>query len=109
MAHRTDMPIVYAGELIDGVASDIGPVRVASVDDLLRYRYRVASTVGLMICHLLNVYAPEARAFAIDLGIAMQLVNIARDRFEPHPLPQKRVVRRQRGAGWRPFVRRTSP
>ena len=82
MAQRTGMPMTYAHELADGVVSDIGSVQVASLDDLLRYCYRVASTVGLMICHLLQVQAPEARAFAIDLGLAMQLTNIARDVVE---------------------------
>jgi phytoene synthase len=66
-------------ELIAGVRSDAGPVALADDAELLRYCYRVAGTVGLMMCGVLGVRAPGARAFALDLGIAMQLTNICRD------------------------------
>ena len=66
-------------ELIAGVRSDSGPVAFADDRELLRYCYRVAGTVGLMMCGVLGVRAPQARAFALDLGIAMQLTNICRD------------------------------
>ena len=66
-------------ELIRGVESDLGEVRVADMDELLRYCYRVAGTVGLMMTAALDVTAPEALPHAIDLGIAMQLTNICRD------------------------------
>ncbi len=66
-------------ELIRGVEGDLGNVRVADMDELLRYCYRVAGTVGLMMTAALDVTAPEALPHAIDLGIAMQLTNICRD------------------------------
>ena len=66
-------------ELIRGVGSDLGEVRVADMDELLRYCYRVAGTVGVMMTSALDVTAPEALPHAIDLGIAMQLTNICRD------------------------------
>ncbi len=66
-------------ELIQGVESDLGEVRVADMAELLRYCYRVAGTVGLMMTAALDVTAPEALPHAIDLGIAMQLTNICRD------------------------------
>ena len=66
-------------ELIRGVESDLGEVRVADMDELLLYCYRVAGTVGLMMNAALDVTAPEALPHAIDLGIAMQLTNICRD------------------------------
>ena len=66
-------------ELIRGVESDLGEVRVADIDELLLYCYRVAGTVGLMMNAALDVTAPEALPHAIDLGIAMQLTNICRD------------------------------
>lgn len=47
--------------------------------ELVRYCYRVASTVGLMMCGVLGVRCREALPHAIDLGIAMQLTNICRD------------------------------
>ncbi len=68
-----------ARELLTGIASDIGPVRVATEADLIRYAYRVAGTVGLLMCVVLEVEDKAAHPFAIDLGIAMQLTNIARD------------------------------
>ena len=69
--------------LIDGLLEDQAQV-VALADEaaLLRYAYRVAGTVGLLMCHVLDCHAPAARAHAIDLGIAMQLTNIARDVLE---------------------------
>jgi len=42
----------------------------------------VAGTVGLMVCDVLDVGAPIARTAAINLGVAMQLTNIARDVHE---------------------------
>lgn len=66
-------------ELIAGATSDLEEVRVADVAELLRYCYRVAGTVGLMMCHVLDVDDPAAFPHAIDLGIAMQLTNICRD------------------------------
>ncbi|MCO4746779.1 MAG: phytoene/squalene synthase family protein [Proteobacteria bacterium] len=68
--------------LIDGCESDLGVVRVQNDAQLLGYCYRVASTVGLMMCGVLSVYDRDAKAFAIDLGIAMQLTNICRDVLE---------------------------
>jgi len=65
--------------LIDTVLSDLGPVRVADEAALLRYAYGVAGTVGLQMCAVLGVDDPRAAPHAIDLGVAMQLTNIARD------------------------------
>lgn len=66
-------------ELIDGVASDLEPVRIPDIDALTRYCYRVAGTVGLMMCRILDVESHAAAPHAIDLGMAMQLTNICRD------------------------------
>ncbi len=65
--------------LVEAIKSDTGNVRVTSWDDLVRYAYGVASTVGLMMCSVMRVKDPAALPFAVDLGIAMQLTNIARD------------------------------
>ena len=78
LAARRGIPLALPDLLIDGVRSDLGSVRVSSIDELLRYSYRVASTVGLMMCRVLDV-PREGEPFAVDLGIAMQLTNIARD------------------------------
>ena len=72
------VPLDHARELIAGVRSDMGHVRFSTSSQLIQYAYRVASTVGLMMCRVLDVH-PDGDAFAIDLGIGMQLTNIARD------------------------------
>ena len=67
-------------DLFDGVESDLKEkVVINSKKDLLVYSYRVAGTVGLMMSKILKVNNREALKGAIDLGIAMQLTNIARD------------------------------
>lgn len=66
-------------DLIAGVWSDTELVRMEDDAHLLQYCYQVAGTVGLMMCKVLDVDHPEAEAFAIDLGIAMQLTNVCRD------------------------------
>ncbi len=69
-------------ELVRGVASDLEPVRMRDERALLRYCYRVAGTVGLMMSAALDVEDAAALPHAIDLGIAMQLTNICRDVHE---------------------------
>ena len=67
-------------DLFDGVETDLEEkVQIKSKKDLLLYSYRVAGTVGLMMSKILKVKNKEALKGAIDLGIAMQLTNIARD------------------------------
>ena len=74
---------VILEDLVNGVASDLKKrVHMRSVKDLLVYSYRVAGTVGLMMSKILNVNDRRALRGAIDLGIAMQLTNIARDVVE---------------------------
>ena len=75
------LPVLIA--LIDGLLDDQREqVIIADEAELLRYAYRVAGTVGLLMCHVLDCHDPDAKAHAIDLGIAMQLTNIARDVLE---------------------------
>lgn len=79
ICQRRQIPMEAAQELIRGVATDLGPVRVADDAELWRYCYRVAGTVGLMMCGVIGVTDPLATAHAIDLGVGMQLTNICRD------------------------------
>ena len=70
-------------DLFDGVNSDLKEqVRIKSEKELLIYSYRVAGTVGLMMAKIFGVKKRESLQRAIDLGIAMQLTNIARDVVE---------------------------
>ena len=70
-------------DLFDGIESDLKEsVKFDSNKDLIIYSYRVAGTVGLMMAKILKVNTKNSLKAAIDLGIAMQLTNIARDVFE---------------------------
>ncbi|MEY3431505.1 MAG: Dehydrosqualene synthase [Bacillota bacterium] len=67
-------------EMIEGQEFDAHPVRIESMNQLLKYADLVASSVGKM---LLPMLAPNAKkgltAFAVALGRAFQLTNILRD------------------------------
>lgn len=78
VAHRRNLPVAAAVELVRGVQGDLGLVRVADPAELVRYGWRVAGTVGELAATLFGC-PDEARPFAIDLGVGMQLTNIARD------------------------------
>ncbi len=79
VARRRDLDVAIIQELIAGVTGDLQKVRIESDEELIRYCYRVAGTVGLMMCTVLGVDDKAALPHAIDLGIAMQLTNICRD------------------------------
>ncbi|MFO1337376.1 MAG: phytoene/squalene synthase family protein [Burkholderiaceae bacterium] len=78
LAHH-DMPRLLPERLIDGLAWDAEGRPVHSLDELLDYASRVAGTVGAMMAVLMGARSPQALARACDLGVAMQLSNIARD------------------------------
>jgi len=79
LMQELSMPLTPVLSLVSGVQSDLQPRRVKDQAELLQYAYQVAGTVGLMMCIILDVRDRQAWPFAIDLGIAMQLTNIARD------------------------------
>ena len=83
LAKNYDIKKIILEDLVDGVASDLRKrIHIRSVKDLLVYSYRVAGTVGLMMSKIIMVNDRRALKGAIDLGIAMQLTNIARDVIE---------------------------
>ncbi|MDC1476220.1 squalene/phytoene synthase family protein [Pelagibacteraceae bacterium] len=82
--------VIY--DLFDGVESDLkNEVKINSKKELLIYSYRVAGTVGLMMAKILKVKKQNALKAAIDLGIAMQLTNIARDVVEDNSNNRKYI------------------
>ena len=82
--------VIY--DLFDGVESDLKKeVKINSKKELLIYSYRVAGTVGLMMAKILNVKKKNALKNAINLGIAMQLTNIARDVIEDNTKNRKYI------------------
>ncbi len=73
------IPLRYAEQLLEGVATDLLQSRFETFDELAAYSYRVASTVGLMSMHIIGFSGPEAIPYAVKLGVALQLTNILRD------------------------------
>ena len=83
LAVNNNIKRLILDDLIEGVESDLKQkVYLRTIKDLLVYSYRVAGTVGLMMAKILNVSDTRSLKGAIDLGIAMQLTNIARDVIE---------------------------
>lgn len=76
---RTRIPWRYPAELLAGMEMDVSGHVYETIDDLLVYCYRVASTVGLMMCHVMGVSDAAALRYAAHLGLGMQLTNICRD------------------------------
>lgn len=74
-----DMPRALPEALLEGLAWDGMERRYATLSELRSYSARVASVVGAMMCVLMRVRDRQALARACDLGVAMQLTNIARD------------------------------
>jgi len=74
-----DMPRALPDALLEGLAWDAAEHRYDTLSNVRDYSARVASAVGAMMCVLMRVRDPDALARACDLGVAMQLTNIARD------------------------------
>ena len=74
-----DMPRDLPEALIEGLAWDAEGRRYASFSELKDYAARVAGAVGGMMAVILGARSEAMLARACDLGVAMQLTNIARD------------------------------
>ena len=81
VARETALPPRFAHDLIEGFRLDARGWRPQGEDDLYRYCYHVAGTVGCMMAVVMGVPADDAATLdrACDLGLAFQLANIARD------------------------------
>lgn len=80
---KDETPMAALVDMIEAISSDLEPVAVQTHQELLEYAYGVAGTVGVMMTCLFNVQNRKAAIpHAIDLGIGMQLTNIARDVLE---------------------------
>jgi phytoene synthase len=66
-------------DLIAGLEMDLHGVRYNTFDELSLYCYRVASTIGLIAIEIFGYTNRRTRDYAVNLGKAMQLVNILRD------------------------------
>jgi phytoene synthase len=76
---RFQLPEWEFADLLRGVESDLREEVMERWEDLERYCYRVASTVGLLVVRLLGYRNPRSLEYARSLGIAVQLTNVLRD------------------------------
>ena len=74
-----DLPRALPDALLEGLAWDADGRRFQTLSDVRAYSARVAAVVGVMMCVLMGVRDRDRLARACDLGLAMQLTNIARD------------------------------
>jgi len=79
LVDRHDLPIEAALALLEGMRSDLTPAAGFREADLLRYCFRVAGAVGVLMCPILGLADRRHLPHAAALGIGMQLTNIARD------------------------------
>lgn len=73
------IPYELPAALIEGFEWDVEGRRYETLSDTYAYCTRVAGTVGVMMAMLMGVRDTEVLSRACDLGVAMQLTNIARD------------------------------
>ena len=93
-----DIPQDYFRGVLSGVESDLVKTRYQNFEELRQYCYQVASVVGLICLQIFGYRDDRAKQHAVDLGIAMQLTNIARDVGEDLELdriylPQEEISR----------------
>ncbi len=79
VVQQFDMPRALPDALLEGLAWDADGRTYDTLSGVKDYSARVAAAVGAMMCVLMGVRDADALARACDLGVAMQLTNIARD------------------------------
>jgi 15-cis-phytoene synthase len=94
LLRRYAIPIAVPLALLEGLAWDAEGRTYESLDELCEYAARVAGTVGVMMTLLMGARSEQALARACELGIAMQLTNIARDVGEDARLGRLYLPRR---------------
>jgi 15-cis-phytoene synthase len=76
---RHAIPRALPEALLEGFAWDAEARRYEDLAQLRAYAVRVAGSVGIMMSLLMGERSARVLARACDLGVAMQLTNIARD------------------------------
>jgi phytoene synthase len=77
---RFELPLQALDDLIEGVRMDVEGTTYESFEDLLVYCRRVAGSIGRLCVAIFGSHDPRAAVrLADDLGVALQLTNIARD------------------------------
>lgn len=79
VVRQFQVPRVAVDGLVEGFAWDAHERHYETLPEVLDYAARVAGTVGVMMSAMMGRPDDRALARAADLGMAMQLTNIARD------------------------------
>ncbi len=79
VVERFEIPRATPDALVEGMAWDAEGRAYETLGDVIAYSARVASAVGVMMTLLMGGRSRAVLARACDLGVAMQLTNIARD------------------------------
>ena len=74
-----NLPRARFEDLVDGVEMDLHQLRYDTFAALVEYCKRVASAVGLICLEIFGYRNQSAKAYAENLGLALQLTNIIRD------------------------------
>ncbi len=91
---RFEIPRKYPADLIKGARTDIGSVRLQTVEELDEYCYRVAGTVGFMTLHIFGAPVESIEKPALSLARAYQYTNIIRDVDEDRQLDRCYIPQR---------------
>ncbi|MEY5022282.1 MAG: 15-cis-phytoene synthase, partial [Pseudomonadota bacterium] len=79
VVQQYELPRHFLDALIEGFAWDAKGRTYNSIEDVHDYAARVAGSVGAMMCWIMGPQNTETLERACELGVAMQLTNIARD------------------------------
>lgn len=79
VVQRHRIPHRHPLELLEGFAMDVEGRRYRTLEETLRYCYHVAGVVGVMMAHVMGAQGEDTLDRASDLGLALQMTNIARD------------------------------
>ena len=79
LSHRYQVATVHFQEILRGVEMDFTIDSYRSFDDLKKYCHRVAAEVGLVSARIFGCRHAGTDAYAVNLGLALQVTNILRD------------------------------
>jgi phytoene synthase len=79
VVHRFRIPRAVPEALLEGFLWDVEGRRYRTLGELRAYAARVAAAVGVLVTLIMGERRPPVLARACDLGVAMQLTNVARD------------------------------
>ena len=78
-ARRFHLPRAFFETILTALEEDASGRTFATQADLERWCEAMSSTLGYLCLEILGAHSPAARAYARDLGVALQLANIVRD------------------------------